>query len=167
LLDWKFTSGSIMTQHYVSLYIKDLEKVNTLSAVRAQLKIINAPVLSWLVDSNNVYSKSLNAIVADHCLCFNRAAREREKNFSRSASRMQTPAGFFQWFLAKSMVIFKIMCCLLRINKFGANWGQGETKRRYVKHIFTKRNVKFYRLLSLTQGINDPSSFHILMTGIT
>lgn len=35
-----------MTQHYVSLYIKDLEKVNTLSAVRAQLTIIDAPVLS-------------------------------------------------------------------------------------------------------------------------
>lgn len=56
-------------------------------------------------------------------------------------------------------------CCMLRINKFGANWGQGETKRRYVNHIFTKRNVKFYKLLSLTQGINDLSSFHILMTG--
>lgn len=76
-----------MTQHYVSLYIKDLEKVNTLSAVRAQQTIIDAPVLSWLVDSNNVYSKSLNAIEADHCLCFNKAAREREKNFSGSASR--------------------------------------------------------------------------------
>ena len=54
---------------------------------------------------------------------------------------------------------------MLRINKFGANWGQGETKRRYVNHIFTKRNVKFYKLLSLTQGINDLSSFNILMTG--
>lgn len=31
------------------------------------------------------------------------------------------------------MVIFKIMCCcMLRINKFGANWRQGETKRRYI-----------------------------------
>lgn len=86
---------------------------------------------------------------------------EREKKFSRSASRMQTPAGFFQWFLAKSMVIFKIMCCcMLRINKFGANWGQGETKRRYVNHIFTKRNVKFYKLLSLTQGLRELMIFH-------
>ena len=86
---------------------------------------------------------------------------EREKKFSRSASRMQTPAGFFQWFLAKSMVIFKIMCCcMLRINKFGANWGQGETKRRYVNQIFTKRNVKFYKLLSLTQGLRELMIFH-------
>lgn len=90
LLDWKFTSGSIMTQHYVSLYIKDLEKVNTLSAVRAQLTIIDAPVLSWLVDSNNVYSKSLNAIEADHCLCFNRAAREGEEFFEISIENANT-----------------------------------------------------------------------------